>query len=741
MDSLDYIVNKVLDVIKRDTKKKTSSYDAVGTVTRVQDNIAWVHFDNGVSETPVAMSIHCSKGDKVHVRVTNGTAFITGNETAPPSDDTEALVAKAVAKLADSKAESAEATAADAQETAENAANTAGTSLVTDTMHYLATNLSSGVTTSTAGWTTTVQTIDATKKYLWTYHTYTKANDVSTDTTPVLTGRYGEDGTSVSILGSYSTYADLIAAHPTGNTGEAYMVGNDLYVWNGTAWEDVGQIKGDTGVGVASIAKTGTSGLVDTYTITYTDNSTSTYTVTNGQKGDTGAAGANGKTPYIQSGYWYIDGTSTGVKAEGDDGNTPYIQNGYWYIGGTSTGIKAEGTNGTSVTAVQPQYYNHTSPTATQQEIDLWQWTTTLTYDANNPYIWTRDLVTYSNSTTTASQAIYNEALTTACADAIQALALAQNVEQHFWNETSGTEAGAHITEVSQEDWSDSTSANYHTGANLLLRSNTIKLRNALVTLAELSSVGLKVYEPNDSTNPVAQFLNTGAVVGKQTDRYTIFTQNGSEYWDGTNNHRIGTRTFYYSNYAGRIDDRAVSNTLSNTFAGTFFRTYSENSDVENEAALQSQQGANGVRAASFYARAGHTSEGGEYTELKGQISDPAGFDSFEYHIDPATARGEFDLGRGKIVAGNFDAGSGSLSSVASGTTDTVPVSFNKTFTSAPMVVVGFTYNNTATGTSNSFGNCAISAISVSTTGFTAKFYNGSGSSKSPSFNWIALLP
>ncbi len=33
-----------------------------------------------------------------------------------------------------------------------------------------------------------------------------------------------------------------------------------------------------------------------------------------------GSAGKDGKTPYIQDGYWYIDGKSTGVKAEGKDG-------------------------------------------------------------------------------------------------------------------------------------------------------------------------------------------------------------------------------------------------------------------------------------------------------------------------------------------------------------------------------------------------------------------------------------
>lgn len=40
---------------------------------------------------------------------------------------------------------------------------------------------------------------------------------------------------------------------------------------------------GATGNGIASITKTGTAGLVDTYTITYTNGQTSTFTVTNGQ--------------------------------------------------------------------------------------------------------------------------------------------------------------------------------------------------------------------------------------------------------------------------------------------------------------------------------------------------------------------------------------------------------------------------------------------------------------------------
>lgn len=48
------------------------------------------------------------------------------------------------------------------------------------------------------------------------------------------------------------------------------------------------------GKGIVSVEKTGTSGLVDTYTITYTDATTSTFTVTNGNDGADGADGADG---------------------------------------------------------------------------------------------------------------------------------------------------------------------------------------------------------------------------------------------------------------------------------------------------------------------------------------------------------------------------------------------------------------------------------------------------------------
>lgn len=59
---------------------------------------------------------------------------------------------------------------------------------------------------------------------------------------------------------------------------------------------------GKDGVGIQKIEKTGTQGLVDTYTITLTNSSTYTFTVTNGQDGDPGAKGDPGQAATIQIG-------------------------------------------------------------------------------------------------------------------------------------------------------------------------------------------------------------------------------------------------------------------------------------------------------------------------------------------------------------------------------------------------------------------------------------------------------
>lgn len=87
-------------------------------------------------------------------------------------------------------------------------------------------------------------------------------------------GPKGEDGTSVTILGSYEKEEDLISQHPTGEKGDSYLVGDNLYVWNelGQNWKNVGRIRGPEGkvgpTGPRGIdGKEGEKGLAETVSL------------------------------------------------------------------------------------------------------------------------------------------------------------------------------------------------------------------------------------------------------------------------------------------------------------------------------------------------------------------------------------------------------------------------------------------------------------------------------------------
>lgn len=75
------------------------------------------------------------------------------------------------------------------------ATGAAGKSIGSVINYYLATNASSGVTTSTAGWTTAVQSVSSSKKYLWNYEVikYTDGSVASTSA-PCIIGAYGDKG-------------------------------------------------------------------------------------------------------------------------------------------------------------------------------------------------------------------------------------------------------------------------------------------------------------------------------------------------------------------------------------------------------------------------------------------------------------------------------------------------------------------------------------------------------------------
>lgn len=113
----------------------------------------------------------------------------------------------------------------------------------------------------------------------------------------------GGGGGSFVVKGLYANLSALIAAHPTGEAGDAYAVGsaedNDIYIWSivSSAWVNIGPLRGEKGdpgedgvdgrgiVSVTRTSGTGAPGTTDTYTITYTDSTTSTFNVYNGADG------------------------------------------------------------------------------------------------------------------------------------------------------------------------------------------------------------------------------------------------------------------------------------------------------------------------------------------------------------------------------------------------------------------------------------------------------------------------
>ena len=126
MSNVDKIAKDLAGIIKSSDSKATAPYDTKATVKKVENGIAWVQIPGGVDETPVQMTLSAKAGDTVQVRVSGGRAWITGNGTNPPTDDTRANQAYNIAdnaiidaQRARNAADNAEASAADAKATAD----------------------------------------------------------------------------------------------------------------------------------------------------------------------------------------------------------------------------------------------------------------------------------------------------------------------------------------------------------------------------------------------------------------------------------------------------------------------------------------------------------------------------------------------------------------------------------------------------------------------------------------------
>lgn len=159
--------------------------------------------------------------------------------------------------------------------------------------------------------------------------------------------------------------------------------------------------------GIVSVAKTGSAGtdpVIDTYTITFSDTTTATFTVTNGLKGDTGAQTFvyikySNRDPIADTDMTDTPSDWMGIcSTTASTAPTTYSSYSWYEIKG------ATGATGAALTIVSTSVQYQAWSSGTQYPTGTW---------VNNPpavtpgnYLWTRTIVNYSDGGQTVSYSV-----------------------------------------------------------------------------------------------------------------------------------------------------------------------------------------------------------------------------------------------------------------------------------------------------------------------------------------------
>ena len=166
-----------------------------------------------------------------------------------------------------------------------------GTGISNVTNYYLATTVSTGITRTSAGWTTTPQPITSDKRYLWNYRVELYTNGTSKTTEPAVIGVRGEKGER-GLPG---------AKGDRGLPGERGSDGRTQYTHIAYADNATGGEFSFSGQGKAFI------GVYQDFTETNSNNPTkylwTEWRGRDGADGLPGKAGADGRTPYVHFAY------------------------------------------------------------------------------------------------------------------------------------------------------------------------------------------------------------------------------------------------------------------------------------------------------------------------------------------------------------------------------------------------------------------------------------------------------
>ena len=148
-------------------------------------------------------------------------------------------------------------------------------------------------------------------------------------------GDKGEDGTSVKILGTKNSDKELPLTD--NENGDGYIIGENLWIWNGNGWEDVGKIRGPQGdpgtnayiSAVTTSIGSATGDLSVKVTTGGTPSNISFNLEFNGIKGESGGRGPQGDSGAKGDiGYGYFSTTSSENISSGSTSiNKSYVNN------------------------------------------------------------------------------------------------------------------------------------------------------------------------------------------------------------------------------------------------------------------------------------------------------------------------------------------------------------------------------------------------------------------------------
>ena len=211
----------------------------------------------------------------------------------------------------------------------------AGISITGVTNYYLATPLSTGVTTETSGWTTTVQSVTAVNKYLWNYEVVGYSDNTTSHTDPCIIGVYGDTGAAGATGKGVSALVEqyYLSTSDQTQTGGSWSASQpewdeDHYIWQRTqiTWlesDGTTSITYTTPVlaqalnGANEVANQVQADLIENYSTTSQTNTMIQNTVSSYQKIIDTKADNLITYPYAESGTYLESGLTITINDDG----------------------------------------------------------------------------------------------------------------------------------------------------------------------------------------------------------------------------------------------------------------------------------------------------------------------------------------------------------------------------------------------------------------------------------------